>query len=118
MNKIVGTSVCALMAIASAHGHQVESGPVHYDDPVALTLMAEAGYERRLSGESSSATPSAATGGAGPSPEPEPEPAAPSPDSHAGHDHGPSPAAVSAASPLQAGMACLAISAASAAYVW
>ena len=108
MNKIVGTSVCALMAIASAHGHQVESGPVHYEDPVALTLMAEAGYERRLN------STGAATGGAGPSP----QPATPSPDSHAGHDHGPSPAAVSAASPLQAGMACLAISAASAAYVW
>ena len=110
MNKIVGTSVCALMAIASAHGHQVESGPVHYDDPVALTLMSEAGYERRLN------STGAATGGAGPSPQP--EPATPSPDSHAGHDHGPSPAAVSAASPLQTGMACLAISAASAAYVW
>jgi hypothetical protein len=103
MNKIVGTTVYAIMTIATAHGLQFESGPVS-EDPVALTMMAEAGYERRLQSHES------ATGATGS--------AAPSPDPHEGHDHGPSPAGgVSAASHLQTGAACLAITAASAAYM-
>ena len=98
MNKIVGITVYAMMTIATAHGRQFESGPVS-EDPIALTIVAEAANERHL--QSHGGATGGATGSAGPAPSPEAEP---------------SPA-VSAASHLQTGAACLAITAASAAYM-
>ena len=96
MNKIIGITVYAMMTIATAHGRQFESGPVS-EDPIALTMVKEAANERHL--QSHGGATGGATGSAGPAPSPEADP---------------SP---SAASHLQTGAACLAITAASAAYM-
>merc|ERR1719171_69412 len=84
MNKIVGTTVCAMMTVATAYGRQV--GP-RSEDPVLLTMMSQIGEgpiaERHLA---------AATGATGGAPAPASSGNTPAPAATGGASGGNTPA--------------------------